>query len=51
MSVIKENCDRRGPRAVVADTTDIWSRSGLKEGGEIVTDSYKVLRTTRPFAA
>ena len=32
----------------VAGTTDIEVMSGLKEGDEIVTGSYKVLRTMRP---
>lgn len=32
----------------IAGTTDIAVRSGLKEGDEIVTGSYKVLRTLRP---
>jgi HlyD family secretion protein len=32
----------------VAGTTDIEVIKGLKEGDEIVTGSYKVLRTLRP---
>jgi HlyD family secretion protein len=32
----------------VAGTTDIEVLSGLKEGDEIVTGSYKVLRTMKP---
>ncbi|MBZ5596944.1 MAG: efflux RND transporter periplasmic adaptor subunit [Acidobacteriia bacterium] len=34
----------------IAGTTDIEVLSGLKEGDEIVTGSYKVLRTLRPGA-
>ena len=32
----------------VAGTTDIEVLNGLKDGDEIVTGSYKVLRTMRP---
>ena len=32
----------------VAGTTDIEVTKGLKEGEEIVTGSYKVLRTIKP---
>ena len=32
----------------IAGTTDIEVTSGLKEGDEIVTGSYKVLRTMKP---
>ena len=32
----------------IAGTTDIEVVDGLKEGDEIVTGSYKVLRTMRP---
>jgi HlyD family secretion protein len=32
----------------IAGTTDIEVLKGLKEGDEIVTGSYKVLRTLRP---
>jgi len=35
----------------VAGTTDIEVLSGLKEGDEIVTGSYKVLRTMKPGRA
>jgi HlyD family secretion protein len=35
----------------IAGTTDISVRSGLKDGDEIVTGSYKVLRTLRPGAS
>ena len=32
----------------IAGTTDIEVLKGLKEGDEIITGSYKVLRTLRP---
>jgi len=35
----------------IAGTTDIEVKSGLKEGDEIVTGSYKVLRTMKPGAS
>jgi len=35
----------------IAGTTDIEVLSGLKEGDEVVTGSYKVLRTLRPGAS
>ena len=35
----------------IAGTTDIEVRGGLKEGDEIVTGSYKVLRTMKPGAS
>ena len=35
----------------IAGVTDIEVTSGLKEGDEIVTGSYKALRTLRPGAA
>ncbi len=35
----------------ITGTTDIEVLSGLKEGDEIVTGSYKVLRTLRPGAS
>jgi HlyD family secretion protein len=34
----------------IAGTTDIEVLKGLREGDEIVTGSYKVLRTLRPGA-
>ena len=35
----------------ITGTTDIEVLKGLKEGDEIVTGSYKVLRTLRPGAS
>ena len=35
----------------ITGTTDIEVLSGLKPGDEIVTGSYKVLRTLRPGAS
>ena len=35
----------------IAGTTDIEVKNGLKEGDEIVTGSYKVLRTMKPGAS
>ena len=35
----------------ITGTTDIEVLSGLKQGDEIVTGSYKVLRTLRPGAS
>src|SRR5207253_10320309 len=35
----------------VADTTDIEVLKGLQEGDQIITGSYKVLRTVRPGAS
>jgi len=35
----------------VAGATDIEVLKGLKEGDEIITGSYKVLRTLRPGAS
>ena len=34
----------------IAGTSDIEITKGLKEGDEVVTGSYKVLRTLRPQA-
>jgi len=35
----------------IAGTTDIEVMNGIKEGDEIVTGSYKVLRTLKPGAS